>query len=96
MAPPLPSPPPPGGRGQEATQPGHPHPSPLAGEGPAERGQEATQPPPRGSHDAIILADAHREFIAMGSAALRALGKPKSILHDVKAALPADQVDGRL
>jgi hypothetical protein len=32
----------------------------------------------------------------MGSAALRALGKPKSILHDVKAALPADQVDGRL
>ncbi len=32
----------------------------------------------------------------MGPSALRALGKAKSILCDVKAALPADQVDGRL
>ena len=30
----------------------------------------------------------------MGAAGLRALGKPKSVLYDVKAVLPADQVDG--
>ena len=32
----------------------------------------------------------------MGAAAIRALGKAKSVLYDVKALLPADQVDGRL
>ena len=52
--------------------------------------------PDPGTYDAIILAVAHREFIAMGSAVIRAMGKAKSILYDVKAALPADQVDGRL
>jgi hypothetical protein len=76
-------------RGQEATQPDHLPPSPLAGEGSGERGQSP------GPYDAI-LAVAHRDFITMGPAALRALGKPKCVLYDVKAALPADQVDGRL
>jgi UDP-N-acetyl-D-galactosamine dehydrogenase len=52
--------------------------------------------PDPGTYDAIILAVAHRDFIAMGPAAIRALGKAKCILYDVKAALPADQVDGRL
>ncbi len=47
-------------------------------------------------YDAIILAVAHRDFIALGSAALRALGKLKCILYDVKAVLPADQSNGRL
>ena len=65
------------------------HPSPLAGEGPGERGN--TSP-----YDALILAVAHRDFIDMGAAALRALGKAKCILYDVKAVLPADQADGRL
>ena len=32
----------------------------------------------------------------MGAADLRALGKAKCVLYDVKAVLPADQVDGRL
>jgi UDP-N-acetyl-D-galactosamine dehydrogenase len=107
VAPPLPNPPPPGGRGQEAAPPRHPdhpsppapdhpsplapdHPSPLAGEGPGERGQST------GPYDALILAVAHRDFIAMGPAGLRALGKAKCILYDVKAILPAEQVDGRL
>ena len=75
VAPPLPSPPPPGGRGQDDA-PGV---------------DENTGP-----YDALILAVAHREFIDMGAAGLRALGKPKSVLYDVKAVLPADQVDGRL
>ena len=52
--------------------------------------------PDPGTYDAIILAVAHREFIEMGPGAIRALGKAKCILYDVKSALPADQVDGRL
>ena len=49
-----------------------------------------------GPYDALILAVAHRDFIDLGVAGLRALGKAKSVLYDVKAVLPADQVDGRL
>lgn len=52
--------------------------------------------PDPGHYGALILAVAHRYFIAMGPAAIRALGKPKCILYDVKAALPANQVDCRL
>ena len=59
------------------------------GEGPGERGSTAP-------YDALILAVAHREFIAMGAAGLRVLGKAKCILYDVKAVLPAELVDGRL
>ncbi len=65
--------------------------TPLAGEGLGERGQS-----PGPYYDALILAVAHRDFIAMGPTAIRALGKAKCILYDVKAALPADQVDARL
>ena len=45
---------------------------------------------------ALRTAVAHRDFIAQGAATLGALDKAKSILYDVKSALPADQVDGRL
>jgi len=86
VAPPLPNPPPPGGRGQEAASP-----SQASGQEAAlgERGST-------GPYDALILAVAHRDFIDMGAADLRALGKAKCVLYDVKAVLPADQVDGRL
>jgi UDP-N-acetyl-D-galactosamine dehydrogenase len=50
-----------------------------------------------GTYGAIILAVAHREFIELGAAAIRALGVPgASILYDVKSALAATDVDGRL
>jgi len=40
---------------------------------------------------------AHREFIELGAAAIRALGVPgASIIYDVKSALPASEVDARL
>ncbi|MCF7979835.1 MAG: nucleotide sugar dehydrogenase, partial [Chromatiaceae bacterium] len=53
--------------------------------------------PNAGTYGAIILAVAHREFIELGAAAIRALGVPgASILYDVKSALPASQVDARL
>ena len=48
------------------------------------------------SYDAIILAVAHRSFQEMGAEKLRALGRPGAVLFDVKHALPANAVDGRL
>jgi UDP-N-acetyl-D-galactosamine dehydrogenase len=54
------------------------------------------QPPPPGAYDAVVLAVAHQQFRDMGAAAIRSLGKPDSVLYDIKSVLPADQVDGRL
>jgi UDP-N-acetyl-D-galactosamine dehydrogenase len=53
-------------------------------------------PPAPGTYDAIILAVAHRDFIATGATGIRHWAKPKSILYDVKSVLPVDAVDGRL
>jgi len=49
-----------------------------------------------GKYDGIILAVAHDIFIEMGPAGIRALGKPGSVLYDVKSVLPKDSVDARL
>jgi UDP-N-acetyl-D-galactosamine dehydrogenase len=49
-----------------------------------------------GRYDAMVLAVAHWQFRDMGVARIRALGKPDSVLFDVKYLLPADAVDGRL
>ena len=49
-----------------------------------------------GKYDAIILAVAHRQFIDMGAARIRALGKPGCVLFDVKQVLPREEVDDRL
>ncbi len=52
--------------------------------------------PVAGKYDAIILAVAHQQFKAMGSAAIRALGKPGAVLYDLKYVLPAHDADLRL
>lgn len=49
-----------------------------------------------GRYDAIILAVGHKEFIDMGSDAIRALGREKHVLYDIKSALPKESVDARL
>lgn len=49
-----------------------------------------------GDYDALVVAVAHRQFRALGAAALRQLGKPGAILYDVKSVFPLSQVDGRL
>ena len=49
-----------------------------------------------GAYDAVILAVGHHQFRDMGTAQIRALGKPTHVLFDVKGLLPADQVDDRL
>ncbi|WP_269496969.1 Vi polysaccharide biosynthesis UDP-N-acetylglucosamine C-6 dehydrogenase TviB [Castellaniella sp. S9] len=52
--------------------------------------------PERGGYDGIVIAVAHREFVEMGAAALRALGKPEHVLYDLKYVLRADESDLRL
>ncbi len=61
-----------------------------------EYGVNVIKEPQTGHYDAIILAVAHKQFITMGVKQLRAFGKPETVLYDVKALLPKDQVDGRL
>jgi UDP-N-acetyl-D-galactosamine dehydrogenase len=67
-----------------------------AAEAQREYGIELVVEPQAGCYDAVILAVSHRQFVAMGDAAIRAYGKETSILFDVKSILPADRVDGRL
>ncbi|MBL1275186.1 MAG: Vi polysaccharide biosynthesis UDP-N-acetylglucosamine C-6 dehydrogenase TviB [Ectothiorhodospiraceae bacterium] len=50
----------------------------------------------KGKYDAIILAVSHEQFKAMSAEEIRALGKTKHVLFDVKHILPADAVDDRL
>ncbi len=52
--------------------------------------------PADAAYDAIGLAVAHREFVALGADGVRGLGKPGAVLFDVKRALPRDRVDGCL
>lgn len=47
-------------------------------------------------YDSIIVAVAHQQFAELGAEGIRALGKPGSILYDVKHLLPKEVVDGRL
>jgi UDP-N-acetyl-D-galactosamine dehydrogenase len=67
-----------------------------AAEAEREHGLELVAQPETGAYDAVILAVAHRQFIELGAAGVRAFGKPVSILYDVKSVLPREAVDGRL
>ena len=55
-----------------------------------------TDCPESGGYDGIVLAVAHREFLAMSPDAIHALGKAQHIVYDIKSVLPIDQVDARL
>jgi UDP-N-acetyl-D-galactosamine dehydrogenase len=61
-----------------------------------EYGIEPIREPEACDYDAIILAVAHRQFQEMGPERIRRLGKPNSVLFDVKYVLPAGTADGRL
>lgn len=52
--------------------------------------------PVHGTYDAIILAVAHHQFKDMGAAAIRALGRPASVLYDLKYVLLTQESDLRL
>jgi len=61
-----------------------------------EYGIELIDQPRPGHYDAIILAVGHQQFRDMGAAAIRALGKPESVIFDVKYVLPKTDVDESL
>lgn len=61
-----------------------------------EYGIKLVDEPEAGAYDAIILTVAHQQFRDLGIEHIRAFGKTKCVLYDVKNVLPADKVDGRL
>jgi UDP-N-acetyl-D-galactosamine dehydrogenase len=54
-----------------------------------------TKPKP-GSYDAIVVAVAHKEFVDMGVAGIRAFGSPNTVIFDIKHVLPKEASNGRL
>lgn len=52
--------------------------------------------PKAGAYDGIVVAVAHRQFVAMGAEAIRSLGKAEHVLYDLKYILPAEVSDLRL
>lgn len=67
-----------------------------AAEAQHEYGIMPIEAPKPGDYDAIILAVAHHQFKDMGAAAIRALGKPGSVLYDLKYVLDPQESDLRL
>ncbi|KKO72131.1 Vi polysaccharide biosynthesis UDP-N-acetylglucosamine C-6 dehydrogenase TviB [Kerstersia gyiorum] len=49
-----------------------------------------------GEYDGIILAVSHHQFVEMGAAAIRKLGKPEHVLYDLKYIFPQCESDIRL
>jgi UDP-N-acetyl-D-galactosamine dehydrogenase len=61
-----------------------------------EYGIELTGKPAAGTYDAVVIAVAHREFVALGAEGIHAYGRPNHITFDIKYVLGKDDVDGRL
>jgi UDP-N-acetyl-D-galactosamine dehydrogenase len=61
-----------------------------------EYGIELTAKPAAGAYDAVVIAVAHREFIALGAKGIHAYGRPNHVTFDIKHVLAKDEVDGRL
>ena len=55
----------------------------------------AEEPSPE-SYDGVVVAVAHREFVARGHASVRRFGKPGAVVYDVKGIFPRSETDGRL
>ena len=62
----------------------------------AEYGLELVADPVAGAYDGVVLAVAHRQFVALGAAAIRSFGGPHAVVFDVKSVLPKDASDLRL
>jgi UDP-N-acetyl-D-galactosamine dehydrogenase len=59
-------------------------------------GIKPIEAPEQGAYDAIVLAVGHQQFVEMGGAAIRALGKPEALLYDIKGVLAKSESDMRL
>lgn len=66
------------------------------GEAEAEYGIKPVDAPDTAAYDAVIVAVAHREFVALGYEGIRAFGRPNLVLFDIRNVLPKDKVDARL
>jgi UDP-N-acetyl-D-galactosamine dehydrogenase len=62
----------------------------------SEHGIRLVQQPDARAYDTVVLAVAHREFVELGIAGIRAFGGPNCVLYDVKSVLPRERIDGRL
>ena len=62
----------------------------------AEYGLGLVREPQPGRYDGIVLAVAHTAFREMGAARIRALGKPRHVLYDLKYVLARGESDLRL
>ena len=56
----------------------------------------AVETPDPGTYDAIIVAVGHRQYVEMGSDAIRTLGKPGAVLYDIKGIFGKSGSDLRL
>ena len=61
-----------------------------------EYGIRTTEELQNGIYDAVILAVAHEQFVALGVDQIRALGKESHVLYDLKYVLPQTASDIRL
>ncbi len=61
-----------------------------------EYGISLIEQPETGAYDGVVLAVAHREFLALDPAQVRGFGKDQSVLFDVKSCLPPEASDLRL
>jgi len=67
-----------------------------AAEAQHEYGLSLITSPAAGAYAGVVLAVAHREFLALGADVIRAFGRPGGVLFDVKSALPKAASDLRL
>ncbi|MFT7526397.1 MAG: UDP-N-acetyl-D-galactosamine dehydrogenase [Arenicella sp.] len=57
---------------------------------------ELVESPEPGHYDAVVIAVAHNEFVAMGAKQIRALGNENALVYDLKYILEQNQSDLRL
>ncbi len=62
----------------------------------AECGIELRMHPAVEAYDVVVVAVGHRQFKELGEAGIRAFGKARSIIYDIKYLLPAEAADERL
>jgi UDP-N-acetyl-D-galactosamine dehydrogenase len=61
-----------------------------------EYGIQMIDEPEAGAYDAIVVAVAHREFVALGAKGIRRFGSPNVVIYDIKHVLSKNESDGRL
>ncbi|MDZ7644058.1 MAG: Vi polysaccharide biosynthesis UDP-N-acetylglucosamine C-6 dehydrogenase TviB [Woeseiaceae bacterium] len=67
-----------------------------AAEAEREYGVRMTEKPRQGAYDVVVIAVGHDEFRTLGAEGIRAFGRKKSLVYDVKYLLPAGASDDRL